>query len=486
MIEFEFVPKQIGREVYRVVTPLQPDEILESNNEAAFIQKVIRDKIRVLQVVGRPSWDERFLRQLLKRNPNVDLISFFILRTAENVQTGSDEELSLIPFPTDELFSREIGSFDLVIFQNFDFGPYSMRQYLDDIADFVKQGGGFVMVGGDLSFASGGYAGTPIEEILPVTLPSKNATTLINTEPFRPSLTDAGSRHPITQLAFDPSVNADIWQSLPQQRGTNLVLNPRQGATVLATHPRLKAKGQPMPVITVGEAEKGRVMAITTDSSWRWGFENAAAAGTSREYQMFWNNTLRWLIKDPALKLLRMEFERDSWTPGSQPNIVIRLQNPDYTPAQQQSGTLTIDVRNLRSKEVEGEPKIVNFQTDDRGIATIVVDADREGIWNLKAEANSSAGQLVDEDLFLVVASQDEFRDILPRPELLDSIAKLTDGHHTQLPSFNPTSLRLKEPTAIQVNRRRVVNLWDSSILFLIILGLLGAEWTLRRRWGRL
>lgn len=486
MIEFEFVPKQIGREVYRVAIPVEPKEILESNNEAIFVQKVIRDKIRVLQVVGRPSWDERFLRQLLKRNPNVDLISFFILRTAENVQMGSNDELSLIPFPTDELFSREIGSFDLVIFQNFDFGPYSMRQYLDDIANFVKQGGGFVMVGGDLSFASGGYASTPIEEILPVMLPPGNARTLIDTERFRPVLTNAGARHPITQLAFDPAVNADLWQSLPQQRGTNLVLQARDGATVLATHPRLKARGQPMPVITVGEAEKGRVMAMTTDSSWRWGFENAASAGTSREYQMFWNNALRWLIKDPALKLLRIEFERDSWTPGSRPNIVVRLQNPDYTPAQQQSGTLTIQVTNLRSQEVDGQPQTLEFQTDDRGIANLSIDADREGIWKLKAEAKSSAGQLVDEDLFLVVASQDEFRDILPRPDLLASMAELTQGNHFQLPSFSAAALRFKEPTAVQVNRRRVVNLWDSSILFLVILSLLAAEWTLRRRWGRL
>ncbi len=486
-VEFEFVPKRIGREVYRVFIEPTDSEILESNNEAFFVQKVIRDKIRVLQVVGRPSWDERFLRQLLKRSPNIDLISFFILRTNENIQTSSNDELSLIPFPTDELFNTELGSFDLVVFQNFNFGPYSMRQYLPQIADFVKKGGGFVMVGGDLSFASGGYAGTAIEDILPVQLPASGSKTLVDTRGFKPNLTDAGTRHPITQLAFDPQANKEIWESLPEQRGTNLVLEARQNATVLATHPSLKSGGAPMPVITVSEMGDGRVMAVTTDSTWRWAFESAATGGTSREYQMFWNSTMRWLIKDPELKLLRIDQEIDLWNPGERPKIGVRIQNPDYTPAQAKEGRIRIQRHDLRTSEALDVPVEIPFVSDARGYAIVSAPViEEEGIYRISAAATTEAGELTDEDLFLVVSSKTEFRDVVPRPDLLEAIAAHTEGVALKNSTSSVTPLNFQKSTSVQINRRKVVSVWDSFPLFLLILGLLAAEWTFRRRWGRL
>lgn len=486
-VEFEFVPKRIGREVYRVFIEPTDSEILESNNEAFFVQKVIRDKIRVLQVVGRPSWDERFLRQLLKRSPNIDLISFFILRTNENIQTSSNEELSLIPFPTDELFNTELGSFDLVVFQNFNFGPYSMRQYLPQIADFVKKGGGFVMVGGDLSFASGGYAGTAIEDILPVKLPTSGSKTLLDTRAFRPNLTEAGTRHPITQLAFDPLANKEIWDQLPEQRGTNLVLEAKQNATVLATHPSLKAAGAPMPVITVSEMGDGRVMAVTTDSTWRWAFESAATGGTSREYQMFWNSTMRWLIKDPELKLLRIDQEIDLWSPGERPKIGVRIQNPDYTPAQAKEGSLQIQRHDLRTSEAIDAPVEIPFVSDARGYASVSAPViEEEGIYRIRAAATTEAGELTDEDLFLVVSSKAEFRDVVPRPDLLEAIALHTEGVALANSTSSVTPLHFQKSTSVQINRRKVVSVWDSIPLFLLILALLATEWTFRRRWGRL
>ena len=102
-------------------------------------------------MVGRPSWDVRSLRSLLKRNPNVDLVSFFILRTNESVDSARTNELSLIPFPTNELFYEELGSFDLVVSKLHLPGSSRVRQYLPRIRDFVENGGGFVMVGGEQS-----------------------------------------------------------------------------------------------------------------------------------------------------------------------------------------------------------------------------------------------------------------------------------------------------------------------------------------------
>ena len=174
-VEIPFTPTRLGREVFRVTIPRAPGDAVPENDERAFLVRVTRDKLRVLLVAGQPSWDERFLRSFLKRDPATDLISFFILRNTSDMTMAGPDELALIPFPTDELFHEHLGSFDLVIFQNFEYGPYQMASYLPRIRDYVMRGGSFAMIGGPLSFHSGGYAGTPIAEVLPVDLPPAGA-----------------------------------------------------------------------------------------------------------------------------------------------------------------------------------------------------------------------------------------------------------------------------------------------------------------------
>ena len=126
-VSFDWLPDHPGTFVFRISTPVLGGEALTGNNEQTFTVKVIRDRVRVLHLCGRPSWDQRFLRAMLRRDPNVDLVSFFILRTETDEQPWNREELSLIPFPTYEIFEEQLRSFDLVIFQNFNFAPYGVE-----------------------------------------------------------------------------------------------------------------------------------------------------------------------------------------------------------------------------------------------------------------------------------------------------------------------------------------------------------------------
>jgi uncharacterized membrane protein len=491
-ISFEFVPERLGKEIYTVSAPEFSGEVLTENNVGHFLLNVIRDKIRVLQVVGRPSWDERFLRRHLKKNPNYDLISFFILRNDSNVQLVPNDELSLIPFPTRELFEDELGSFDLVIFQNFNFEPYNMRHYLPRIAGFVKDGGGFVMTGGELSFASGGYARTPIEDILPVYLPPVGQSEgVIDTGHFRPNLSEAGLRHPITQLAFDPQSNVESWSKLPKMRGTNIVTGAKPESTVLATHPSLTFNGEPMPVVAVSEVGDGRAMSLTSDSTWRWAFRNVGDGGTAREYQVFWNSAIRWLIKDPELKLIKIEVPEDVHAPGEDMTVTVRISKPDYTPASDVSGKLQVLRRDLSEPGADTLPPqelvdTLEFSTAHNGEVQLSVPVSEAGVYVLVAEATTESGTLSDRNIFLSVPDVNEFRQIIPRDPLLASLAQASDGYHATLPDFSASSLRFEPPSFVKVNERRVIQLWDSFLLFFVIIGLLGTEWTLRRHWGRL
>jgi len=124
-VSFYFTPDRVGKSVYEIATPVIDGEAIADNNSRTFLLRTIRDKIRVLLVAGRPSWDERFLRNLLKHDPNVDLISSHPAHTRGR-GGGLPDELSLIPFPTEELFREQLRSFDVMFLLNFNYGPYSV------------------------------------------------------------------------------------------------------------------------------------------------------------------------------------------------------------------------------------------------------------------------------------------------------------------------------------------------------------------------
>ncbi|MGZ6143186.1 MAG: glutamine amidotransferase, partial [Myxococcales bacterium] len=311
-VKLTFVPDRTGKFAFTVAAPVYEGEALAQNNQKSFVLKVIRDRVRVLLVVGRPSWDVRFLRQLLKRDPNVDLISFFILRTPGDDPHSSQDELSLIPFPTQEIFQEQLKTFDLVLFQNFNHRPYRMSQYLDGIAAYVRDGGAFAMIGGDQSFSAGDYAGTPIEEILPVTLFPPGPTSIDET-PVQLKLSDSGRRHPVTELATSGAQNESAWSRLPKLPGLNTIGSLKGGSQVLLS------AGDGRPVLVVGEAGRGRVMALLSDSSWYWSFVAAGEQQGPRAYETFWHSAIRWLVRDPALTPMRVASERPAFEPGGEP-----------------------------------------------------------------------------------------------------------------------------------------------------------------------
>ncbi|MCA9546299.1 MAG: hypothetical protein KC613_17965, partial [Myxococcales bacterium] len=484
--EFEFVPDKTGKAVFTLEVGTAPNEQITVNNRRQFVIRIIRDKIRVLQVVGRPSWDQRFLRKLLKRNPNVDLISFFILRTGASVQVARQNELSLIPFPTRELFEEQLGSFDLIIFQNFTYRGYRMRQYLPLIRDYVREGGGFVMIGGDQSYTPGGYADTAIAEFLPVRMPQGPEEPIIDGR-FAGRLTEAGQRHPITSLSLVPEDNADIWAALPDLSGMNRVLGATPDAQVLVTHPRQRADGQLAPVVATREFGQGRVLAITTDSTYRWAFQMAAKGGDARHYYKFWGNAIRWLIKDPALNPVRVEADRDRYPLGAEVTLVTRVVGDDYAPAADVSVSLTLERRWTDAGGAQQVSRLppIEVTTEATGEALVRLTPEGEGAYVVTARAALPAGEVTDDEVFVVAPDPVELRRTAARADTLELLAKAGKGEARTLKD-GLADLPRVEPKVVKVNRRRDVPLWASGWLLLLAILLPSAEWFLRRRWGLL
>lgn len=484
-VTFELTPERIGKYVYEVSIPADEDEAITANNTRAFVIRVMREKLRVLQVAGRPSEDVQFVRGLLEADPNVDLISFFILRTPDDIQLVPPHEMSLIPFPTEELFEQQLGSFDAILLMNFEYGPYGIGPYLENIKKYVALGGGLAMVGGDQSFSSGGYFGSPVADVLPVELAPIGADPgrLVNYDEFHPRLTAEGLRHPVTQLRFEARDNEARWNALPPLVGMNLVLGPTPNASVLAVHPYLKTKnGKAMPVITVGEFGQGRSAAILTDTTWRWGFVAAGRPGDDgRAHQKFWENTLRWLIRDPELEYLHVETDQAAYAPGEAPRVTARLVDKDYRPARGAEITLALAAGTGEQAKVAWEKQ---WRAGDDGEVHIDLKPPTPGAYRLLARARIGERKVAAEDVFLVNAERAELEHPEAREDVLTGVAVATGGRYLGDVGALDSDLAFAPPRVVRVDRRSDVELWSRPYLFFLALALLGAEWALRRRSG--
>ncbi len=479
-VPLSFAPDTTGTFVLTVSTPVLPGEAVAENNSRSFVLRVIRDRVRVLLVAGRPSWDERFLRGLLKQDPNVDLVSFFILRTAGDTP-GPQDQLSLIPFPVAEIFGEQLRTFDAVIFLDFAYQPYRMldiERFLPNLRDYVRGGGAFAMVGGDQSFAQGHYAGTPVGEILAVDPVEGMGET---SEPFRPRLTAEGRRHPVTSLAPGEAANEAAWNALPPLPGLNFTmpLTAADGARVLLEAPTLLSGGRPAPVVAVREVGKGRSLAVTTDSTWYWGFVAAGDGQGGRAHQRFWNAALRWLVRDPSLTPLQLQPDRPAVEPGEPVGFSLSVRGPDYGPAPGAS---------VSGELVAEDGKVVGRargRAGADGTARLEFPPPPPGAYRLQASAEV-AGAPVEQAAAAVAvrASGVEDSDAAPRPELLRQVADATGGTFTRLPLSGLPELRLREPEVVEVGRKRDEPLWDRWWFLAILAGALGGEWVLRRRFG--
>lgn len=300
-IELSITLDRAGARLVEVSIQAPEGDTIAENDTRILTFGVTRDRLRLLHVAGRPTYDVRALRMWLKSDESIDLIAFFILRTDEdNTETSDDSELALIPFPVDELFTEHLPSFDAVILQDIDAVTYKLARHLPALANYVRGGGGLIMVGGPASFAGGGYARSPLETVLPVSL--RGGDQPFDTADFVPRYTEAGRSAPVlrglTELFAD---------ELPTFSGSNTLGSARDNSIVLWEHPERRAGQGPMPVLALGEAGDGRSIALGVDGTHALAFSEFADRAAGRAYGALWDGLVGWLMRDPRYEALRLE-----------------------------------------------------------------------------------------------------------------------------------------------------------------------------------
>jgi hypothetical protein len=268
-----------GRNVIQFTLPEADGELTDRNNTALIQMNGVRDRLRVLLVSGEPHPGGRTWRNLLKSDSSVDLVHFTILRPPEKQDGVPVNELSLIAFPTRELFMEKIEDFDLIIFDRYKRRGILPSLYLENVANYIRKGGAVLVAAGpDFATADSLYR-SPLGTVLPAT----PTTARVIEEPYLPKVTEIGKRHPVTA---DLPSSGDWGRWLRQIDLTQ----PKGNVVMQGVDDR--------PLLVLNRVEEGRVALLASDHAWLWsrGYE-----GGGPQLELL-RRLAHWMMKEPELE----------------------------------------------------------------------------------------------------------------------------------------------------------------------------------------
>jgi hypothetical protein len=374
-----------GENVVELSARPGPAELTLANNRAVVTVNGVRDRLRVLLVSGQPHAGERVWRSLLKADPSVDLVHFTILRPPDKQDETPINQLSLIAFPTRELFVDKLDRFDLVIFDRYRELGILPLDYFENIARYVDDGGALLISSGPEFASPQSIFRTPLAAVLPA-----QPTGDIVQKPFRPMLTQAGEAHPVTR----DLVGANVANGSPSWGRWFRIIGARAvaGRTLMAGPDNL-------PLLVLDRVGKGRVAQILSDQGWLWarGFE-----GGGPQAELL-RRLAHWLMKEPEL-----EDER----------LSARIEN----------GEIRIDRQTLSTA---AKPVTITFPSGRK--ATLILRKIEPGLWRGSEKADELGLYRATDGTFSAVTASGplnprEFADVRATDSILKPVARATGG----------------------------------------------------------
>jgi hypothetical protein len=382
-------------------------ELTPVNNRAVVTIDGVRDKLRVLLVSGEPNAGERTWRNLLKSDASVDLVHFTILRPPEKQDGTPINELSLIAFPTRELFQQKIGEFQLIIFDRYARQGVLPMIYFDNITRYVREGGAVLVAAGPDYASQTSIWRTPLDAILPAE-PSGSVTE----RSFHARLTELGKRHPVTRDLDGSASDPPHWS-----QWFRLVDTRNSTGTAVMQGPDNK------PLLVLSREGEGRVALLLSDQLWLWarGFQGGGP------HLDLLRRLSHWLMKEPELEeeALRLIVS------GHQ--LLVRRQ------------TMAEDVSEVTLTSPSGTTRTLKLTPTEPGVWESSVTANELGLWRA---TDGKLNALVN----IGPANPREFAEVTSTTEVLAPIATATGGD----------SRRLDEGSGVSVPRILAVHSGDT------------------------
>lgn len=401
-------PEHRGQNILHLSVDTLTDEVSTGNNQAILSISGVRDRLRVVLISGEPYQGERAWRATLKSDPAVDLVHFTILRLPSSQDFTPVQELSLIPFPSRQLFEEKLYDFDLVIFDRYTLRGVLQPRYLANLTSYVKAGGAVLVSVGPEYAQALSLANTPLAEILPA-----QPTGYVIDQNFRPSLTDIGEKHPVTAALprlWGVERKWGNWERMVDAQvlgGQDLMSGPA---------------GRPLLLLDrVGE---GRVALLLSDQSWLWG-KNIDGGGPQAEMV---RRLAHWLMKEPDLEEEALKAQAQGRT------ISITRQSLERT-----GGAVQLT-------DPYGNTQDVALAAGEEGKSFATLEVEHHGLYRVS-----------DGDLQSFVATGAlnslEFRELRAKSDILEPLSKATGGGTFWLKDGVP-SLRLVDKDATKAGRR--------------------------------
>jgi hypothetical protein len=467
-VRFTYVPETDGEFKVTLEAAPQPGELVTTNNELSNFVNVLKGGLNVLYVEGSFRVEQKFIRRSLDASRDIKVD--YVRLDPRHPETR--------PGDLADLFRP--GKYSVYIFGDVDSSAFGKDETpLKNLAEAVSRGAGLIMLGGFHSFGPGGYYNTPLADVLPVVmdrLERQNFGDPVRSDlhlpgPLRMEPTPLGLRHFALMLAATPQENLALWAKLPPLEGANHFQKLKPGAVVLAD-----AGQEQRPLLVAQSFGNGRVMAFAADSTWRWWMRGFEAV-----HKRLWRQLVLWLARKDQ---------------GSEGNVWVKLERRRFTAGDRVEFSVGANRDGTPVKGAEFKAEVVVPPKGNRAPALLVRqgeqmtgsfrDTQAEGDYAVEVTATEKGQLLGTARARFLVSPQDlELDNASADGDAMASLAKYTGGKLV-LPEDLPDLIRrLAEDTEqLDVRQETKKTFWDTWTFFLTLVGVLGCEWYLRKRWG--
>jgi hypothetical protein len=488
-VRVHVIARDAGPRTLTFRIPVQPGEQVAQNNTQQSLVDVRNRREKILYLEGEPRHEMRFIRAAVAADSNLQLVA--LQRTAENKflrldVDGPDELAGGFPKTRAELFRYRaivLGSIEASFFTH---------DQLAMLADFVNvRGGGLLMLGGRRAFAEGGYAGTPLADVTPVVVSGDAVPdSLTFFAELSVELTPPGAGHAVTQVAATEALSAARWKTLPSVTTVNRIREVKPGAVELlsgvvaagtrAGAPGETVRGYKQPVLVYQHYGRGLSVALPIQDSWLWQMDAAVPVGDPA-FSTFWRQLLRWLTSDVPGRMV-VTLPTDQANPRTP--ITIRAAVADSTYVARNDARVVAHLTSDNGMTARDIP--LDWAIDRDGEYRGTFTPDEPGLYTIRVDAAMGSGgsiSAVDSTYVRIGDLNTEFFDAEMRAPLLQRIARETGGRF-----YTPeTAGTLAADVALSKRGITVVNqmdLWDMPAVFLMLVGLVSAEWGYRKARG--
>ena len=448
-----------------VIEPFD-DEVSITNNRITRSIRVVNEKVNVLYIEGNARWEFRYLRAILKRDPRINA-TFIASNVGPEVARNSPEHIERFPSKREEAFM-----YDLVILGDVDAAFFSDEE-LGLLEELIRdRGASLLMLCGPMH-SPGSYQGTPVQTMLPVRFDPDEKWAEVS-ESVYPVLTPEGRSSLVMTLENEDDLNDRIWSRMAPMDQLPPLLSAKPGATVLAVLSDSTERDQSYPLVAWQRYGTGKCMSIASDRLWRLRYKTG-----DKYHWRVWSQCIQFMTLSRLMgehKRIRLETDRSSYFFGSQGRLYAHVLDDDFEPVVQ-SG-FDVIVSGLDGADAGQQIKLQPDRSQP-GLYEGYFTPPGPGRYRMEANENDRKVSSITE--FQVSDIRQELTETDMRLENLQRIADLTGGATLgvrELPKL--ASLVNGDPLSTTVRSERP--LWDHWLVILLLVGLLGAEWILRRR----